>query len=92
MLGRHYKNYKNALNLLELESLEDRRIQLCTTFAKYCLKNSKTKNLFPKNKNIHPMKLRKTETFHVTQAITERLKKSSIPQMQMILNEAFHKE
>ena len=78
------------MNLLDMESLDDRRNKLCITFAKKCLKNNKTKHLFPHNKNIHSMKLRVKEPFHVIQANTERLKKSTIPHMQRKLNEEFN--
>ena len=42
ILKDKYKNYQNALPFLELDTLKDRRQQLCLSFAKQCLKNKKT--------------------------------------------------
>ena len=33
LLGEEYEDYEHALALTDLESLEDRRINLCTKFA-----------------------------------------------------------
>ena len=86
MLGNKYKDYENALVLVDLENLSERRENLCSKFAKKCLQNEKTDNLFPLNKHTHNMKSRMTEKFKVKFAHTERLKKSSIPYMQRLLN------
>ena len=50
MLGKRYKDYESALVLVDLENLSERREQLCLKFAKKCLENKKTENLFPLNK------------------------------------------
>ena len=42
--------------------------------------------MFQVKKHFHPMKIRNNEKFDVKFANTERLKKSSIPYMQRILN------
>jgi hypothetical protein len=63
-------------------SLNEKREQLCLQFAKKCLKNPKTKTMFPENSKIHPMNTRKHEKCMVQHANTERLKNSSIIYMQ----------
>ena len=91
MLGKKYKDYENALELVDLENLSERRETLCLKFAKKCLQNEKTENLFPLNKPTHNMKSRMTEKFKVKFAHTERLKQSSIPYMQRHLNNDINK-
>ena len=87
ILGDKYSGYRNALATLDLDTLNDRRKQLCLSFAQKCLKNKKTQQMFPLNKNIHTMNNRNTEKFHVQHANTGRLKDSSIIYMQHLLNE-----
>ena len=55
-------------------------------FAKNCLKNSNFSRLFPKNEVKHEMRKRNSFKFAVKRANTERLKRSSIPYMQRLLN------
>ena len=87
ILQEKYINYKNALNHLNIESLEDRREEICLNFAKKCVKNNKLKSMFPLNDKNHPMELRENETYKVQFAHNERLKKSSIIYMQRLLNQ-----
>ena len=49
ILGEKYISYENALLRLNMESLKERIEHLCTSFALKCLKNPKTKDMFPKN-------------------------------------------
>ena len=49
ILGEKYKNYENGLDVLGIESLEERRNNLCRRFANKCLKNEKTAKMFPLN-------------------------------------------
>ena len=49
ILGEKFISYENALLRLNMESLKERREHLCTSFALKCLKNPKTKDMFPKN-------------------------------------------
>ena len=86
IIGKHYLNYKDGLKKVGIDSLEDRRITLCSKFAKNCLKNKKTETMFPLRKKIHTMDNRCEEKFKVNFAKTERMKKSSIPYMQNELN------
>ena len=48
-LESSYQTYQNALKILDLQTLKNRKENLCLQFAKKCLKNKKMKNLFPKN-------------------------------------------
>ena len=79
--------YKKYLKILDINSLHSRRSQLCMNFSLKCLKNDYSKNIFPKNKKIHNMNTRKPQMFVETKAKSERLKKSAIPQMQIMLNQ-----
>ena len=87
ILNKPYENYYEALDLLGLESLKDRREHLCLKFAKKCLVNEKTENIFPLTKKQHNMETRKEEKFKVNFAKTERYRKSSIPYMQRLMNQ-----
>ena len=86
ILGKDFKNYDDALIKADLDSLENRREVLCQKFAEKCLKNEKTKDLFPNREKAHCMKTREEEQFSVNFANTGRLMKSAIPHMQRILN------
>ena len=77
----------NALNSLDLETLYMRRENLCLKFAQKCVRNKKTKHMFPLKNKTHKMEIRNTEKFKVQYANTERLKDSSIPYMQHLLND-----
>ena len=87
ILGPKYDCYKKSLVKLDMESLQERREFLCLTFAQKCLKNPKTKKMFPENKKEHQMETRNPEKYFVQHANTERLKKSAIIFMQNLLNE-----
>ena len=78
------ESYENALMKLNLQSLEQRREELCLNFAKNCIKNEKLTDLFPENENQYD--LRNTEKYKVLHANTERLRKSSVIHMQNLLN------
>ena len=86
ILQEKYNGYKNALNKLDLESLSERREQLCLNFAQKCVKNNKTKNMFHLNNKYHNMNTRNTDKYQVQHANTGRLKDSSIIYMQNLLN------
>ena len=83
----NYNGYKYALTILDLETLSDRREQLCLSFAQKCVKNKKTQHMFPLNNKTHNMNTRITEKFQVQYANTGRLKDSSIIYIQTLLNE-----
>ena len=86
ILKNDYDNYENALRISGLQSLNERRDVMSLKFAKNCLKNSNFSKLFPKNEVKHEMKKRNTFKYAVRRANTERLKRSSIPYMQRLLN------
>ena len=77
-------SYEKALIKLNLQTLEQRRIELCSNFANNCIKYDKLTDLFPKNENLHDA--RNTEKYKILFADTDRLKKSSIVYMQNLLN------
>ena len=85
ILDEKFISYEHSLEVLNLETLAERRKKLCLNFAQKCLKNEKTFDMFPKNSP--KKKTRKQEIFKVNFASTERLKRSSIPYMQRLLNE-----
>ena len=87
MLGNKYNGYKDGLLKLDIENLSERREELCLNFARKCIKNPNTKQIFPENVKNHPMKTRMEERFKVNHANTERFRKSSIIYMQHLLNE-----
>ena len=84
ILKEDYSGYSNSLAECSLESLNDRRNQLCLSFAKSCLKNPKTCDMFPVNNQ--QIITRVTEKYHMTPAKTNRLANSAIPFMQRLLN------
>ena len=86
ILGDQYKSYKSALNSLQIESLIERREQLALKFAKNCIDNEKTKALFPLREKKHQMQVRKNEKYKVLSTKTERLKNSTVPYLQRLLN------
>ena len=86
ILQDSYSTYAKALELLSLDSLYDRRQNLCLKFARNCTKTSQVKHMFPFNKNEHSLDTRAKEKYLVTMARTGRLKDSAIPYMQRLLN------
>ena len=79
-------SYDNALKVLRLQSLKERREELCLKFAKKCLIVPKLQSMFPRSHNSHDMDKRRPEYFRVKRGLTERLRRSSIPYMQRLLN------
>ena len=57
ILAEKYLSYSHALNLLDLDSLSDRREQLCLSFAQKCTKNPRLKNMFP----LHDKNMQRTK-------------------------------
>jgi len=86
ILKDKYSGYENGLIKLGLESLKERRDEMCKNFAIKCTENEKLRHMFPLNAKRHTMKTRKREKYMVFPAKTERYKKSSIIQMQKMLN------
>ena len=65
ILGNKYTGYKKSLLKLDILSLSESREQLCLQFALKCTRNSRTKNMFPENKKMHEMFLRKGKKYLV---------------------------
>ena len=87
ILGDNFKNYKSALLKLDMQPLSDRREELCLNFAKRCIRNPKTRSMFPLKTKEHEMNTRKGEKYHVDHAVHERFRKSAIIHMQNLLNQ-----
>ena len=86
ILGNEYKDYKSSLTRLDIQTLEERRNNLCLNFARKFTKSEKLKHMFPLKKTKHEMKTRHKEKFKVKHAKTERLKRSAVIYMQKLLN------
>jgi hypothetical protein len=86
ILQENYKSYELALEALDLESLKDRRENLCLQFAKKCLGHEEMRSMFQTNNKIHQMETRFAENYEVNHANTERLKNSPVIYMQRLLN------
>ena len=86
ILRDDYISYEVALKTCGLKTLSERRADLCLSFAKKCIRNEKTKDIFPLNDEVRQTRV--SEKFKVTKANTDRLAKSAIPFMQRLLNSA----
>ena len=88
IMGNEYKNYEDALEKIGIDSLKERREALCLNFAKKCLEseNERCNKILKNREKIHKMKIRNQEYFAVNHAKTERLRKSTIPYLQRLLN------
>ena len=86
ILKESYATYDSALGHLGLETLHTRRRGLCLRFAKRCLKNEKTASMFPINPGYN-LRVRDSEMYQVKFANNNRLRDSSIPYLQRLLNE-----
>ena len=88
IMGNEYKNYEDALQKISLDTLKERRNTLCINFARKCSEseNERSNDIFKKTEKIHRMITRNEEIYDVKYAKTERLKKSTIPYLQRLLN------
>ena len=84
ILKAAYVDYDDALTQTGLQTLDERREELCRRFAQACTKNPKTQKMFPLNPN--RINTRHHEKYSVQYARTSRLKYSAIPYMQRLLN------
>ena len=84
ILKTAYIDYDDALKRTGLETLEARREDLCLRFAKACVKNPKIQKMFPLNPS--RVNTRHHEKYYVQPSRTSRLKNSTIPYMQRLLN------
>ena len=88
ILGDDYTDYKTALEDCNLETLYDRRLNRCLDFSLKCLKQPRTRRLFPVNPNYNG-NIRSSEQFEVNFAKTSKYQKSAIPFCQKLLNNNF---
>ena len=91
ILKEDYSNYEDALKQTHMESLHERRETIALRFAKNCLKSENFLNLFPLNNQKHVMAKRNPLKYQVKKANTERLKVSTIPYLQRVLNDSYKK-
>ena len=87
ILGEKIENYQNALLQLDMLTFSEWREELCLNFAKRCIRNPKTRSMFPLKTKEHEMNTRKGEKYHVDHAVHERFRKSAIIHMQNLLNQ-----
>ena len=87
VLKDKYTNYEESLIKLNLESLSERRQELCSKFANNGIKRKQLCDILPENDKQHDMKTRNQEKYKVQFANTKRLKDSSVINMQNILNQ-----
>ena len=86
ILKQEYTDYETAQKKLNLESLHARREKLMVNFGRKCLKLEQTKDLFPRHSSAHNMNLRQQKKYCETECKTERLRKSTVPYLQRLLN------
>ena len=72
---------------LNLDSLHQRRQNLCLKFAKSGIKHNNMTDLLPEESKLHNMQTRNKNKFKVNFANTGRLKDASIIHMQNLLND-----
>ena len=80
-------SYQNALMKLNIQTLEQRRKELCLQFAKDSIKSGMLKDLLKENTVKNGMNMRNSEKYEVLMANRERTRESSIIYMQNLLNE-----
>ena len=83
-LKDQYTNYTLALKTTGIPTLKARRNDLCLKFAKNCVKNSMTSDMFPEDNLI--LNTRQHEKYYAPHAKTDRLARSAIPHMARLLN------
>ena len=84
IFGENYTDYESSLEINQLNTLEDRRRELCLKFAQKCTQNENHKALFKLNQNQtlhHPAKYEIPFSGH------ERYKNSPIPYRIDLLNQ-----
>ena len=85
VLQNKYSSYEQSLLELNIDSLESRRKYLNLKWAERGIENKNLCDLFPLNPQ-KSMKTRHHEKYKVYKANTEKMRKSSIVQMQHLLN------
>ena len=86
IMKNKYTNYQTTLNKIELLTLDERRENICKSFAKKNINCDKIKHNFEENPKTHIMKTRISDHFEITFAHKQRLQNSPIIYMQKLLN------
>ena len=86
ILAEDYNDYPASCERTGLLMLSDRRKNRCLAFAKRCLSNPQTKDMFPLNRH-SSLDIRNTEKYLVNFAHTENYLNSAVPYCQRLLNE-----
>ena len=86
ILKHEYDNYDNALLKLNLDTLESRREKISLKFANDGIKFGTLDDLLLKKQNVHFREAKAQETYNVEFANTERLRKSTVINLQNLLN------
>ena len=92
IMGSDYISYPHALTALNIDPLHIRREKLCLNMALRTCSNKRMKSMFPLRNELRYHKRRFTEKYKVNRENTQRLKSSSIPYMQGLLNEQARKK
>ena len=87
ILGDDYRSYEDALHETDLQSLEERRVKLCTKFANKAVKSDKFNTWFRKNERWSASRSKKYK-YHPVWARTTRYFKSPLSYLTSILNQA----
>ena len=85
-LGDGYRNYTVALKQGNLDTLENRRTKLCSTFATRSSKHPKHKEWFVPNQPLGPGTRSQKPDYKVPLSRLSRFKKSPIPYLTNLLN------
>ena len=88
MLGEKFRSYKSALKILNLNTLEDRRKQLCLSFARKASRNKKNKPWFKQPAR----RSRGTPPYFIPATRTAALRKSPLFYLAQLLNENTYKQ
>ena len=89
LIGGYDGSYQQLLNDLKLDSLADRRTQLCLRFAKILLSSAEHRDILPPERG--EISARRTRYAHLLQPYRcgARLRRSSVPYMTSLLNQYF---
>ena len=85
ILGYRYSSYKEALALFGIDSLEDRRVKLCSKFAHKAVKHDKFTKWFKVNETRTRTRQQQPKYCHV-RARLGRYQKSPLSYLTEILN------
>ena len=76
----------NFTNIVQLESLFKQRVKLLYSFGMKSTHIEQARHLFTRKKTEHDMNTRRPDKYEVIHANTERLRNSTVPYIQRLLN------